>query len=191
MTVLKNYQFQEIESELCIQDLEKVIKEQLPNLLKQHEAWETLVINRRKPYTYRAFTMLENGRRLCLHRFECCDENEAFLHPHPWDGAFKVLKGSYWMNVGYSQCRESFPNYVMKSKMVPGSVYTMTNPMTWHSVTPIEECYTVMLNYKPYDENYAHTQVRTTRGKDLNRMTLQELDNHLETFQKLLDLANF
>ena len=63
----------------------------LPGLMEDRTNWKSLVINRRKPFTYRAFYQL-GDIRICLHRFEECDEHEAFYHPHPWPGALKCLK---------------------------------------------------------------------------------------------------
>ena len=74
----------------------------LPDLLENRDAWDSLIVNRRKPYTYRVFTTLPNGLRLCLHKFDPCHTHEAFSHPHPWAGAFAVLQGKYKMTVGYS-----------------------------------------------------------------------------------------
>ena len=48
----------------------------LPHMVHDCEPWDTLVINRRKPHTYRAFHIFKtgpfNGIRVCLHRFEAC-----------------------------------------------------------------------------------------------------------------------
>ena len=157
----------------------------LPELLKSTEGWQSLVINRRKPATYRAFRNLENFR-VCLHRFETCDEQESFFHPHPWEGAFAILKGSYLMNIGYSETRESAPREVCKTLMSAGSKYSITNPLTWHSVTPLEECYTVMVNKAPWAPEIAHKEVRTTVGKDLQKMSDLELQGMFLTFNNLL-----
>ncbi len=65
----------------------------IPSLIDSPAEWGSLVINRRKPFTYRAFTTWR-GYRVCLHRFESCDEEEAVLHPHAWPGAFAIVQGS-------------------------------------------------------------------------------------------------
>ncbi|WP_394999724.1 type II secretion system protein [Acinetobacter sp.] len=150
------------------------------------EDWDSLVINRRKPYTYRAFhqgTMY----RICLHRFEECDEHEAFYHPHPWPGAFKILKGSYKMQIGYSKDRFSKPDEVTTIILNEGSSYEMLNPLTWHRIIPLgKECYTVMVNDAPWSPDVAHTDVRTTKGKDLAKMSTYELNEHFNAFRELL-----
>jgi hypothetical protein len=169
--------------------LDNVI-EQLPFLMNNRSQWSSLIVNRRKPWTFRAFTDLTidgHSCRICLHRFEVCDEEESFIHPHPWAGAFLILQGSYLMSVGFSQDRFSKPESVMKVILAAGSRYTITNPLTWHSVTPLEECYTVMVNAAPWDkETVAHTQIRTTKGKDLDSMSSDDLDAHFAKFRSLL-----
>lgn len=162
----------------------------LPAIMERRSEWTSLIVNRRKPWTYRASSNFEHeGRkfRVCLHRFEVCDEEESFLHPHPWPGAFAIIQGSYIMGVGYSKDRLSKPDEVVKTVLAPGSRYAITNPLTWHSVTPLEECYTVMVNGEPWNtETMAHSEVRTTKGKDLDQMSAQDLDAHFAAFWKLI-----
>lgn len=161
----------------------------LPGLMAVRELWSSLIVNRRKPWTYRAFTSFPHDGenfRICLHRFATCDEMESFLHPHPWPGAFIILQGQYLMNLGQSADRISKPTDVARILLGPGSSYAITNPLTWHSVTPIEECFTVMVNGTPWDtQTVAHTEVRTTKGKDLDSMTSEDLDAHFEIFRRL------
>lgn len=167
----------------------------LPRLIKSPENWSSLIINRRKPWTYRAFTNIpypidmpnEGQLRLCLHRFAVCDEHEAFLHPHPWPGAFIIVKGSYLMNLGRSPDRMSGPEEVAKILMTAGSRYAITSPMTWHAVIPLEECYTIMVNAEPWSPEVAHTAVKTTKGKDLDSMSDEDLTQHFEVFTKALN----
>lgn len=162
----------------------------LLRLMEDRGRWSSLIINRRKPWTFRAFTNFEHEGekfRICLHRFETCDPEESFLHPHPWPGAFRILKGFYDMNVGLSVDRYSPPSRVAKLHLGPDAVYAITNPLTWHSVTPLEECYTIMVNGKPWDpETVAHTAIRTTKGKDLDTMATESLTHHFDMFRKLL-----
>jgi hypothetical protein len=162
----------------------------LPRMMEERDRWTSLIVNRRKPWTYRAaraFDYEGETYRICLHRFEVCDEAESFLHPHPWPGAFRILYGSYIMNLGMSWDRVSGPADVAKFTLTAGARYAITNPLTWHSVTPLEECWTVMVNGKPWDpEKVAHTQIRTTKGKDLDSMSHADLSHHFDMFQRLL-----
>lgn len=160
----------------------------LPELLEKREVWDSLIVNRRKPYTYRVFTKLPSGHRVCLHKFDKCSDHEAFAHPHPWPGAFKILSGAYRMEVGYSVDRESPSNPVISTIMTAGSYYEITNPLTWHSVIPLEETWTVMVNGEPWTADVAHKDVRTTKGKDLDKMPEEELLAHLTKFKSLIGL---
>lgn len=92
------------------------------------------------------------------------------------------------MNVGYSVDRFSRPVGVSKVVLTAGSKYAITNPMTWHSVTPLEECYTVMVNGDPWDtKTVAHTEIRTTKGKDLDSMSSEDLSAHFSRFDLLIE----
>lgn len=160
----------------------------LPDLLLDRSVWSSLIINRRKPATYRVFTTLPSGLRCCLHKFETCDTHEAFAHPHPWPGAFAILQGKYKMKVGYS-CGgrlDNNPAEVTTLMLGAGSCYEIIDPLTWHSVIPMVTTYTVMVNDAPWESDYAHTEVRTTKGKDLDTMPEPELIEHLALFQGLV-----
>lgn len=144
--------------------------------------WDSLIINRRKPVTYRIFTQYADYR-LCLHKFNKCDEHEAFLHPHPWPAAFFILSGSYNMLVGSSNDRFTGPSATAKISMVEGSSYEILDPLVWHAVIPNTNTYTIMINDEPWPEDIAHTEVRTTKGKDLEKMEHGALKRELSIFQ--------
>ena len=155
-------------------------------LLRQPQRWDSLVINRRKPHTYRIFTNFKD-LRVCLHRFDKCDEHEAFRHPHPWPGAFRVMQGQYEMKLWLSKDRfDNEPQEVSTVIMKAGSSYEITNPLTWHSVVPYEETYTIMVNDNPWDKEIAHESVRTTKGKDLDSLSREDLEQHLSKFRDLM-----
>jgi hypothetical protein len=159
----------------------------IPDLIRFNRTdWQGLKITRRKPHTYRAF--IQFGQyRICLHRFEHCEDGEALYHPHPWPAAFKILKGGYNMQVGMSTHRDTEPVSVASFKMTEGSSYEIISPLTWHAIQPIGgECFTVMINDTPWLPENAHESVRTTKGKDLPEMTDEELDEHFKQFLPLL-----
>lgn len=164
--------------------------ELVPQLATKREVWDSLIVNRRKPFTYRVFTTLPNGLRLCLHKFDPCHTHEAFAHPHPWPGAFTILSGSYQMNIGYSHNRNDKPEVfgcpsVVNLELSRYSCYEIINPKTWHSVVPLETTYTVMINDAPWAPDVAHAEVRTTKGKDLDQMPEDDLLEHLTKFRML------
>ena len=158
----------------------------LPYLMTfRREDWNSLIINRAKPYTYRAWIQMDEYR-VCLHRFETCDEHEAFPHPHAWPMACKILKGSYNMKFGVSEDRTSKPKMLGQVMFNAGSSYEMTDPMTWHTVVPNEECWTVMVNAPPWSEDDRHEAIKSTKGKDLQKMSPEELEAHFNAFESLL-----
>jgi hypothetical protein len=147
--------------------------------------WNSLIINRRKPHTYRVFCQFGNYR-VCLHKFEECDESESFMHPHPWPGAFCIIHGKYLMNVGYTATLDQkTPWPVYRQLQVSGSRYEIVDPKAWHSVTPLGgEVYTLMLNGQPWPPGVHHESVVTTKGKDLQKMTDRELTDFLEEYRR-------
>lgn len=155
------------------------------DLIRDRARWDSVVVNRRKPHTYRVFTQIGENR-ICLHRFDVCDLHESFDHPHPWPGAFVIIKGSYRMRLGRSTDRESPPITASDLILTAGSSYEITDPLTWHSVTPLEITYTIMLNGPAWTPEVAHKDVRTTKGKDLDKMPDKELLSHLQLFGYLL-----
>lgn len=90
------------------------------------------------------------------------------------------------MQVGQSINRTAQPTHVMNMDLHAGSSYAITEPTTWHSVTPYEETYTVMVNGQPWEKNYAHAECRTTKGKDLEKFSQEELISHLNIFKELI-----
>ena len=169
-----------------LQDSLPILKNWLDDAVDRNQLqnWKSLVINRRKPHTYRAFTMFGEDR-ICLHRFEECSEAEAFMHPHPWPGAFLVVSGPYRHWVGRSSNLEDQPNEVMDSVMCKGSIYQIVDPQVWHMVQPLETSYTIMLNGPVWDVQ--HKETRTTKGKNLDSMSEDDLITHLKIFQEFLE----
>ncbi len=152
-------------------------------MLDEVEKWQSMIINRRKPHTFRAFRIFNYeplaGCRLCLHRFEPCEEHEAFMHPHPWPSAMIVLDGKYRMRVGASADLKSNPVVVMDEILTGGSRYNMLEPLGWHSVQPLTTCWSIMINGAPWGPGVAHEKAPTTKGKNLEEMDRPALLNHL------------
>lgn len=66
-----------------IEKLHAILPAVLESINRNDEDWVSLIINRRKPWTYRVFKMFDDVR-VCLHAFDECSQDEAFPHPHPW-----------------------------------------------------------------------------------------------------------
>lgn len=167
-------------------DYMKKLQAILPAVLaatNKTDGWDSLVINRRKPYTYRIWRMFGDDR-VCLHRFDQCERGEAFLHPHPWPAAFLILSAGYYQTIGRSHDLFDDPEAVAEFKLAAGSMYEITCPQAWHAIEPYEDTHTIMVNGPPFER--PHSSVRTTKGKDLEKMTETELIASLHIFQSLL-----
>ena len=159
----------------------KKIKESINNI----HAWDSLVVNKRKPHTYRMF-IYDGDVRICLHRFDHCEEKDAFFHPHPWESRMWILSGSYFMKVGCTQSAEDKdPQYLMSTILSKGSEYHSNNTNFWHAVIPLTTCYSVMVNGPPWGDK-AHNSAPTTKGKDLDKMSDIEKLDHLAIFRKFI-----
>jgi hypothetical protein len=91
------------------------------------------------------------------------------------------------MKVGFSKDRtDESPGQVAEFILREHSAYEIVNPLTWHSVVPLTTTYTVMLNAAPFPPDVAHTSIRRTGGKDLDKMPEDELVDHLQVFANLV-----
>jgi len=153
--------------------------------LDDPDAWTSVVIDRRKPHTFRAFTLWDETR-ICLHRFEPCEAEDSFPHRHPWPSSMLILHGTYEMRVGHTPDLESGePAEVIRLSLGRGSIYEMNERQTWHQVIPRTRCYSLMINGPYWDE--AHRRAPRTAGKGLVEMTSEELQSHLADFRELLE----
>jgi len=167
-----------------IESLIKILPKVYEDMCKEIPSeWDSLIINRRKPWTYRIFRKYGN-LRICLHTFEPCSEVECFIHPHPWPGAFLILKGSYKHTIGYSDNLFDKPTLLYSEILCKGSTYEIIDPKIWHSVQPLERTYTIMVNGPPFKN--PHKEVRTTKGKDLEKMSEEEVKRALTEFKWFL-----
>jgi hypothetical protein len=148
------------------------------------ETWQSLIIDRRKPHTYRVFKQF-GEHRVCLHRFEACDDSDAFAHPHPWPAAFLLLSGQYIQSIGGSVDLQSQPEFYMRELVRPRSMYEIINPLNWHKIQPLNTTYTLMINGPGWD--VTHKDTRTTKGKDLKSMSDEEMIDHLVWFETILE----
>lgn len=150
----------------------ETLKSLMPDILASidDDDWDSLIINRRKPHTYRIFKSFEppSDLRVCLHVFDACDAEDAFPHPHPWPGAFLMLQGEYIHTVGYSLDLESPPTFLYREVIRPFTMYEITHKQTWHTVQPTQRTFTVMINGPAWE---GHTETRTTKGKDLDSLS--------------------
>ncbi|MBM82245.1 MAG: hypothetical protein CMJ78_16895 [Planctomycetaceae bacterium] len=74
--------------------------------------WGSIVINKRKPHTYRAF-LEHDEHRICLHRFDACEPEDSFPHPHPWASSMLILSGEL-RDGGWPYTRSEFGRTVSR-----------------------------------------------------------------------------
>jgi len=163
-------------------ELLNIILSDIPRSLVEDE-WDSLLINRRKPHTYRIFRNF-GEHRVCLHVFDPCDPEDAFPHPHPWPGAFLLLKGEYVHTIGYSPDLETEPDFLYTEIVRPGTMYEIINKRTWHKVQPTQRTYTIMVNGPPWE---GHKDTRTTKGKDLEKITPELMKTMKMEFTELIE----
>ena len=146
--------------------------------------WESIVINKRKPHTYRAFIHHDDSR-ICLHRFDACEPEDSFPHPHPWPSSMLILSGEYDMAVAHSADLGSDElSPVIHLTLGTGSIYHMTDRHTWHQVIPRTQCYSLMVNGPRWDE--PHSRAPSTAGKGLDPMPNESLAEHLANCRDLI-----
>jgi len=146
--------------------------------------WDSIVINKRKPHTYRAFIQ-QDDTRICLHYFEACEPEESFAHPHPWPSSMLILSGEYDMVVAHTPdllSRELSP--VINVSLSAGSTYHMNDRHTWHQVIPRTSCYSLMINGPRWED--AHQRAPSTGGKGLEPMPENVLVEHLNKSRELI-----
>jgi hypothetical protein len=151
--------------------------------VQTRDGWDSLVINRRKPHTFRVSRKMGDFR-VCLHRFEPCGPEDAFPHPHPWPGAILIMHGSYIQRIGHSPSLQEAPTFYYTELLRPYSLYEIVDPLVWHSVQPVTQVFTIMVNGAPWESQ--HTETRTTKGKDLESMSPEAVVSHLSMFDTLL-----
>ncbi len=105
----------------------------LPGLLWKHD-WNGLKITYEKPHVERLWYQWDD-RMIFLHRLEPCSHAEAFMHPHPWASAVKILNGSYTMETAEGDFETCGP-VLNRYHFVAGSRYEMIRPTNWHRVIP-------------------------------------------------------
>lgn len=130
-------------------DVLEALEKELPWLLEDGGAWESLYIDYHPPTVERLWRPWEDYR-VSLHRIHPCPPSRALFHPHPWPSAMHLLAGRYEMEIGYGSGEEPPP---VSSRIIAteGSRYEMTHPDAWHSVRPLERSViTLMVTGKPW-----------------------------------------
>lgn len=131
-------------------DALKVAELDMPRLLSEREAWHGMDITYNKPHIRRAWREWGQGR-VYVHWIDGCFKEEAYMHPHPWPSAIRILEGKYTMRLGFK--RDDKVEVISTQEFIKGSAYEMTNPLGWHSIQPQSGSFvlSLMVTGTPFD----------------------------------------
>lgn len=138
------------------------------------EKWNAVEVIYSPPRVER-LTMKIDNYRIHLHKIYPTDEDNSFFHFHPWECAFKMLKGGYRQRIGYGDISKDYPEFVVGEFFVgPGSMYIMDNPNSWHQVLPSDNpSFSIMVTTAVWEENKLHldnlmNKISRTHEKAIN-----------------------
>jgi hypothetical protein len=163
-----------------LQTLNKEIQN-LPDYLANRDGWVSLLIEKYPPVIHRLFYRINDDYSIYLHKLFNCHGERAYMHSHSWPFALKLIEGSYEMGVGYSSDRDKPPESTFKTIVLPGNVYEMITPDTWHYTKPLPGCdysYSVMV---------VGNRIRPRLAQNTSPLTEQqksELFDYFENFSK-------
>lgn len=166
---------------MMLQVLAQVEKNLRPMLQEGVDAWESLLIDYHHPYVDRLWRQV-GPYRVFLHRIHPIPggDHPPLFHPHSWPSAMRIVRGSYRMALGYGE-GDHEPPVAATVILEGGSSYEMTDPNTWHSVSPqLRPVLTLMVADEPWDRS-----IRSIPDIAYPKKTLGPLDD--ETKLELLE----
>lgn len=129
-------------------NLLKAIECELPEMLSQTSAWNSVDVNYALPRVERLW-MQRGEYRIYLHRIHPTKADKTFFHQHPWPSAMRILSGQYEMGLGYGQAEPS--PVISTLELSERDCYEMVQPYAWHYVCPIHsESYSLMIAGPPW-----------------------------------------
>lgn len=116
-------------------------------------SWYSKIVRYQKPHVDRLY-LQRDSLRICLHRIHSCDEEEAFVHPHPWPSVSWILRGGYEMGLFegelFGPLEKVKKPSLCTSHYGEGSSWEMKKRAVSHYVCPRTETYSVMLMGEPW-----------------------------------------
>lgn len=97
----------------------------LPNLLKDKNRWNSLIINKYESIIHRLYTQIDDII-LNIYMFTCKYDKHS-TRSHSWHFAIYIIKGGYEMEVGFSKDRNVIPKPIYKTIIKPGDKYEITS----------------------------------------------------------------
>lgn len=159
--------------------------EELPEMVgRGGPDWNNLKIDYDTPLVHRLWLPWRDEYRINLHKLFPCEPDQALWHPHSWPSAVMVLHGEYVMRQGEAKGRCDRPKVSTTVRMTKGSAYEMTNRLSWHSVAPTRETYTVMLTGPLYEDKWTEQDMQVLGlpklKHDLGGLSKEEQTNMLD-----------
>lgn len=156
------------------------VESKLPVWLEKPENWDSMLVDYHKPFVrrlWRSHSSSQGDVRVFLHEILPCNPGEALYHPHPWPSIVRVMpwSGKYEHKLGWFI---DFNNIATVSEqIIDGTIiYSMTDPLAWHSVRPIDgSSWSIMVSGKPYDSNppgYQRPEIEQGPLSDLEKRNL-------------------
>lgn len=140
---------------------------------------KSMFIDYHEPHVKRIW--FQHGEyRVYLHKLEqvLLPAEEMLFHPHPWESAVKLVKGSYVMGVGHS-ATDDIPKVDCRLQLAQGSVYQMTEQDGWHYVYPTAgPVYSLMVTGRRFDRVMPVVSERPSSRK----LTKEEKEEMLAAF---------
>lgn len=143
--------------------------------LLESEPWDSLLINRKHPFTYRLFFKFPIAGRVCLHKML---PGDTIPHPHKYNVRVALLSGSYVHKLYY---QEGIEEQVLNS----GDQYEINDPNQFHSVHVESVSYSVMFNDRLFSQ--PNPACLSTSNKGLDRLTVEEYKSLKKEFLEILD----
>jgi hypothetical protein len=143
------------------------------------EEWDSLLINKRDPITYRL--SIQRDKRYCLHYMK---SGISKPHPHKYNVRVKILAGRYKHHLFYDDGVNL--NKISHENLHQGSSYEIRYPNVYHQieVEPLAASYSVMIN--DYDFSVPNRGCISTQNNQLGPIPEKEKLELIEEFKRIL-----
>lgn len=139
----------------------------------------SMFIDYHDPFVQRIWIQMDKYR-VNLHKsYPSKSSAHSLFHPHPWESAIRILKGTYEMGIGHSTTNDT-PLIDCKLILGPGSCYEMTEPDGWHYINPINgPVYSLMVTGDKFER-----QMPVEPNKKFRELTEDEMNDMLNVLKK-------
>ena len=161
-------------------------REELEIILKMldEDQFDSILIDKRDPITYRLFKEFPDGKRICLHKI---GQGKTAIHAHKYNVRVLILQGEYTHNIGYWNGTDSdfSINHVYTSQCGAGHSYEIDDPNTLHGlVARGKPVYSIMIN--DYNFGSPNPKCISTKGNDLGPIPTSQKQELVNYFKDLI-----